>query len=265
MNTTNLAMNISAHSTLGLPIGPGDTGRVPDNTVASVLWAKLVSKWDETTKPLNYHPLLFSFILNYDQAFRSWWVMLFGPGGSLLIMAHFPGNLRVGVGLDKPSSTEVAVTLVRWEVVRPGLPLSYQLQLRYAQAISCDKEGVMPAMDVGMGARPPLQRRSVQVAPSQLQRGGPRDDMLMKTEVHEVILRIWNRTSLEETTDRLLLDTWYSSPPDIPALRYQQLSEADRAVMTYTCWKTGTFVSPQEQLRFREIKNIARQSLHVLF
>lgn len=155
MNTTNLAMNISAHSTLGLPIGPGDTGRVPDNTVSSVLWAKLVSKWDETTKPLDNHQLLFSFILNYEQAFTSWWVMRFGPGGSPLIMPHFPGKLRVGVSLGKPSSTEAVVTLVRWEVVRPGLPLSYQLQLRYAQAISCDEEGVMPAMDVGMGARPP--------------------------------------------------------------------------------------------------------------
>ena len=178
--------------------------------------------------------------------------MLFGPGGSPLITPYFPGNLRLGASLGKPSSTEVAVTLVWWEVFCPGLPLSHQLQLRYAQAVSWDEEGVMPAMDVGMGARPPLLRRSVQVAPSQLQRGEPREDMFMKTEVHQVILIIWNRTSLEETTDQLLLETWYSSPPDVPPLRYQQLCEADRAVLTYTCWKTGTFVSSLEQLRFRE-------------
>jgi len=46
----------------------------------------------------------------------------------------------------------------------------------------------MPAMDMGMAARPPLQRRCVQVAPSSLQRGEQREAMLMKTEVHQVIL-----------------------------------------------------------------------------
>lgn len=203
MNTANLAMNTSAHSALGLPIGS-----LPENTVVSDLWTKFLSKWDETTKPLDNHQLLFSFTLNHDQASMSWWVMLFGPSGSPLITPHFPGNLRLGSSLGKPSSTEAAVTLVEWEVFHPGLPLSHQIRLRYAQAVSWDEEGVMPATDMGMGARPPLQRRSVQVAPSQLQRGGTREDMFMKTEVQQVILIIWNRTSLEETTDQLLLEIW---------------------------------------------------------
>lgn len=82
--------------------------------------------------------------------------------------------------------TEVAATLVGQDVSCPDLPLSHQLPLQYAQA-SWEEEEVVPATDVGMGARPPLQRRSVQVAPSRLQRGGPGEDTFMTTEVHQVI------------------------------------------------------------------------------
>lgn len=82
-------------------------------------------------------------------------MILFGPDGCTLITPHFSGNLRLGASLSKPSPTEVAVTLVGWEVFHPGLPLSHQLQLRYAQAVSWLEEGVMPSVDVGTGARPP--------------------------------------------------------------------------------------------------------------
>lgn len=83
--------------------------------------------------------------------------------------------------MGKPSSAEVAAALLGQDVFCPDLPLSHQLPLQYAQ-VSRDEEEV-----VGMGARPPLQRRSVQVAPSRLQRGGPGEDAFMMTEVHQVI------------------------------------------------------------------------------
>lgn len=70
--------------------------------------------------------------------------------------------------------------------VFPDLPLSHQLALQYAEA-SWDEEEVVPATDVGMGARPPLQRRSVQVAPSQWQGGKPGVDTIMMTGVHQII------------------------------------------------------------------------------
>lgn len=124
--------------------------------------------------------------------------MLFGAGGSPLITSHFPGSLRLRDSLGKPSSIEVVVTLVGWEVFPLGLLLAQHLQLQYAQAVSWDEEGVVPAMDVGMGAGPALKRRSVQVAPSQLQRGGQREDMFMKPEAQKIILiyetgRAWKK------------------------------------------------------------------------
>lgn len=71
-------------------------------------------------------------------------------------MPQFPGNLKLGASLGKPFSTELAVILVGWEVFHPVLPLSRQLC--YAQVISWDEEGLIPAMDVGMGERGQLCR-----------------------------------------------------------------------------------------------------------
>lgn len=88
--------------------------------------------------------------------------------------------------MGKPSSAEVAATLVGQDVFCPDLPLSHQLPLQSAQA-PWDEEEVVAATDVGMGARPPRQRRSVQVAPSQLQRQGPGEETFMMTAVHQVI------------------------------------------------------------------------------
>lgn len=77
------------------------------------------------------------------------------------------------------------------DVFCPDLPLSHQLPLQHAQ-VSQHEEEVVAATDVGMGARPPLQRRSVQVAPSQLQRGALGEDTFMMTEVHQVISIVWD-------------------------------------------------------------------------
>lgn len=59
--------------------------------------------------------------------------------------------------MGKPSPTGVAATLVGQDVFCPDLPLSHQLPLQNARA-PWDEEEVVPATDVRMGARPPLQR-----------------------------------------------------------------------------------------------------------
>lgn len=127
--------------------------------------------------------------------------MLFGSGDSPIFKSLFWGNMRLGNHMNKPSSTGVAATLVGWKMLCPDFPLSHQLPLQCAQT-SWDEE-VVPATDVGVGARLPLHL-SVQVAPSQLQGGGAGEDTFMVTVVHQLISIVWN--TLEETPEQVLWD-----------------------------------------------------------
>lgn len=68
------------------------------------------------------------------------------------LSAHYAPVPRKSEAWSQPEKTflyRTAVILVGWEVFHPVLPLSRQLC--YAQAISWDEEGLIPAMDVGMG------------------------------------------------------------------------------------------------------------------